>query len=168
VGALEAGDVWLPGEGWTVRTVPTGADRTRLVGRLALAAGTSERGVWVDCSSDGQLVLTREVAALSADPAEGSDETMGASPNRTDDDTTLADTVLDAPVVVRVEVGSVTLPAREWAALGKGDVIQTGVRVGEPVVLRVAGKAIARGELVSVDGELGVRVIEMLQAGTAA
>jgi type III secretion protein Q len=121
----------------------------------------------VKCSSDGQLVLTPEVAALTADSEEGNDENMGAPSNRTEDVTTLADAVLDAPVVVRVEVGSVTLPAREWAALGSGDVIETGVRLGEPVVLRVAGKAIARGELVSVDGELGVRVLEMLQAGTA-
>ena len=73
--------------------------------------------------------------------------------------------VLDAPVVVRVEVGAVTLTAREWAAVRPGDVLETGVGLGEPVVLRVAGKEVARGELVSVDGELGVRILELVAPG---
>jgi flagellar motor switch/type III secretory pathway protein FliN len=55
-------------------------------------------------------------------------------------------------------VGSVTLTAREWAALSPGDVVETGLRIAGPVVLRVAGQEVGRGELVSVDGELGVRI----------
>jgi flagellar motor switch/type III secretory pathway protein FliN len=75
---------------------------------------------------------------------------------------TLTDAALDAPVVVRVELGVVSLTARAWAELAPGDVIQTGHPVGQPVLLRIAGRAVARGELVSVDGELGVRVRELL------
>jgi flagellar motor switch/type III secretory pathway protein FliN len=33
--------------------------------------------------------------------------------------------------------------------------------LGEPVVLRVAGRAVARGELVDVEGTVGVRVREV-------
>jgi flagellar motor switch/type III secretory pathway protein FliN len=79
-----------------------------------------------------------------------------------DTDDTLREIALEADVVVRVEVGSVTLTAREWAELGPGDVIETGVRLTEPVVLRVAGREVARGELVNVDGELGVKISEIL------
>jgi flagellar motor switch/type III secretory pathway protein FliN len=68
--------------------------------------------------------------------------------------------VLDAPLVVRVEVGAVTLTASEWAALGPGDVVALGRRVHEPIVLRVAGAEVARGELVDIEGELGVRIRE--------
>jgi flagellar motor switch/type III secretory pathway protein FliN len=67
--------------------------------------------------------------------------------------------VLDAPVVVRLEVGEVTLPARDWLALGAGDVLQTDVPLGDPVVLRVAGRVVARGTLVNVEGRLGVRLL---------
>jgi flagellar motor switch/type III secretory pathway protein FliN len=72
--------------------------------------------------------------------------------------------VLESPVVVRVEVGAVTLSAREWAELGPGDVIETGRRIADPVVLRVAGREVARGELVNLEGELGVRIREVVRS----
>jgi flagellar motor switch/type III secretory pathway protein FliN len=78
---------------------------------------------------------------------------------------TLREIALDAPLIVRVEVASVTLTAREWGTLAAGDVIETGVRLAEPVVLRVGGREVARGELVTVDGELGVRIREMVDPG---
>ncbi len=66
----------------------------------------------------------------------------------------------DAPVVVRVEIGAAEMPAREWASLGKGDVISLRKRLGEAVTLRVSGVEVARGELVQIDGEVGVRILE--------
>jgi flagellar motor switch/type III secretory pathway protein FliN len=77
----------------------------------------------------------------------------------------LESAVLDAPVVVRVEVGAVSLAARQWAALKPGDVLQTGCRIAEPVTLRIAGREVARGDLVSVEGELGVRIRELSSGG---
>ncbi len=71
----------------------------------------------------------------------------------------LAQAVGETPLVLRVEVGAVQLTAREWAALGPGDVIATGKRVGEAVVLRVGGAEVARGELVEIEGEVGVRIV---------
>jgi flagellar motor switch/type III secretory pathway protein FliN len=41
-------------------------------------------------------------------------------------------------------------------------VIETRHRIAEPVVLRIAGREVARGELVNIEGELGVRVRELL------
>ena len=79
-----------------------------------------------------------------------------------EDSNALGEAALDAPVVVRVELGNVTLSARKWAELAPGDVIETGRRIGEPVVLRVAGREVARGELVNVEGELGVRIRELV------
>jgi flagellar motor switch/type III secretory pathway protein FliN len=46
--------------------------------------------------------------------------------------------------------------------LAKGDIITLGRRVGEHVVLRVSGVPIARGDLVQIDGEIGVRIVERL------
>lgn len=73
-------------------------------------------------------------------------------------DTLTTAAVLDAPLVVRIEVASVALSAREWADLKPGDILETRKPIGEHVVLRIAGREVARGELVSVDGELGVRI----------
>ena len=64
-----------------------------------------------------------------------------------------------APVVLRVEVATVTLEAQQWARLGPGSVVATGVRLGEPAVLRVGGAVVARGELCDLEGELAVRIL---------
>ena len=73
-----------------------------------------------------------------------------------------------APVVVRVELGTVEMRAREWAELAPGDVIALGRRVGDPAVLRVGGVELARGELVLVDGEYAVRIVERTGSGQRA
>jgi flagellar motor switch/type III secretory pathway protein FliN len=54
------------------------------------------------------------------------------------------------------------MAAREWASLSPGDVIGLGKRVGDHVLLRVGGVPIARGELVDLDGEVGVRIVARL------
>ena len=66
----------------------------------------------------------------------------------------------EVPVVVRVEIGEAVMSARDWASLGPGDVIGLGRRVGEHVLLRVGGVPVARGELVTIEGEIGVRILE--------
>ena len=81
---------------------------------------------------------------------------------------TLVAALGDVPVVVRVEVGEAVMAARDWASLGQGDVVALGRRVGEPVVLRVEGVELARGELVDLEGEVAVRILERLGAGGAA
>jgi flagellar motor switch protein FliN/FliY len=78
---------------------------------------------------------------------------MTAEPNAT------LEVLEDAPVVVRVELGAVEMKAREWAALASGDVIALGRPLGAPAILRVGGVEVARGELVQVDGEYGVRIL---------
>jgi flagellar motor switch/type III secretory pathway protein FliN len=151
--SLRRGDAWLPGSGWWI-------DREGK-GRGALLGARSELGVAVDLASDGRIVLRGDRVSLSVDPngaMADSDQTTGQ----------LADVVLDQPIVVRVELGAVTLTAREWAALRAGDVIETGRRVAEPVALRVAGREVARGELVNVEGELGVRILEILEGASSA
>lgn len=65
----------------------------------------------------------------------------------------------DAPVVVRVELGVVEMKARDWAHLSPGDVVTLGRKLGDPAVLRIGGVEVARGELVQVDGEVGVRIL---------
>ena len=71
----------------------------------------------------------------------------------------LSESMSDVPIVVRVEIGTAQMPAREWAKLGTGDVVTLGKRIGEHVVFRIAGEEVARGEHVEVEGEIGVRIV---------
>lgn len=73
-------------------------------------------------------------------------------------DSELAEIVGETPLMVRLELGALEMSAAEWAALKPGDVVQSGRRLDDPVVLRAGGREIARGELVDVEGELGVRI----------
>lgn len=77
----------------------------------------------------------------------------------------LSNMLLDSEITVRVEMATVTLSVREWGEIRAGDVIETAVLLREPVVLRVGGREVARGELVNVDGRVGVRVSDVLEPG---
>lgn len=70
----------------------------------------------------------------------------------------------DAPVEVCVEVARFTLPLAEVAALRVGEVLATGTAIGEHVVLRAGGRALARAELVDVEGHLGVRITDIAKS----
>jgi flagellar motor switch/type III secretory pathway protein FliN len=151
--SLGVGDAWLLGQGCWLGS-----------GRALLIAPDGEQGVWVDLAREGRAVLLSEVGRLSVDP--DPDGTGGAADMAKSDDkltSTLTSAVLDAPVVVRVEIGAVSLTVREWTALNPGDVLELGRRVGDPVVLRIAGREVARGDLVDVEGETGVRIRELSQ-----
>lgn len=65
---------------------------------------------------------------------------------------------LDIPVTLTVELGRVNLSLERLADLRPGDVIELGRHSREPVELTSNGRLVARGELVLIDTELGVRV----------
>jgi flagellar motor switch protein FliN len=66
---------------------------------------------------------------------------------------------VDLPLVVRF--GRATMPLRALAVLGPGSVIDMGRSPDEPVELLVGDRLIARGEVVVVGGNYGVRITEL-------
>jgi flagellar motor switch/type III secretory pathway protein FliN len=146
---MSRGDAWMPGEGWMLRCDAGG----RLEGDVLLVAPGSSHAVTAKLLESGEIVI----ASTQASPLDIEVKMDGTAKQ---DEGIAADAVLEAPVVVRVELGAVTLSAREWGGLAPGDVIATGKRVAEPVVLRVGGVEVARGDLVDIEGELGVRIRE--------
>jgi flagellar motor switch/type III secretory pathway protein FliN len=155
VAMLAAGDV-LVAPGWPL----TRGGEAGWTGPVVLAAPSSSHGLAVRLGDDGGLVLGGDVVPLVAAAAEAE---MGERADRM----ALVEAIGEVPVVVRVEIGEASMAAREWASLGRGDVIALGRRVGEPVVLRVGGVAVARGDLVEIDGEVGVRIVDRLGAAGA-
>ncbi len=151
VGALQRGDAWMPGD-WPLGRTKSGA----LTGPVLLAAPAHELGVRAELGDDGRLVLRGDVEGLSWAPTEREEERPVNEAERSD---ALIEAVGEVPVVVRVEIGVAEMRARDWASLGRGDVVALGRKIGEPVTLRVGGVTVARGELVDIDGEVGVRIL---------
>jgi type III secretion system YscQ/HrcQ family protein len=73
----------------------------------------------------------------------------------------------DAPIELCVELARFSVRLDELLALRAGEVWSTGQPVGAQVTLSVAGRPIARGELVELEGEVGVRIAERLDASEA-
>ena len=67
----------------------------------------------------------------------------------------------DVPVELAVEIGRTRMTIRETLALGPGSIVTLNRLAGEPVDLLVNGKPIARGEVVVIDEEFGLRVTEV-------
>jgi flagellar motor switch protein FliN/FliY len=71
----------------------------------------------------------------------------------------------DVPVELAVEIGRTRMTIGETLALGPGSIITLNRLAGEPVDLLVNGKPIARGEVVVIDEEFGLRVTEIVAGG---
>jgi flagellar motor switch protein FliN len=69
--------------------------------------------------------------------------------------------VLDVRVELTVEIGRTTMTIAETLTIGPGSIISLGRATGEPVDLLVNGRRIARGEVVAIDEEFGLRVTEV-------
>lgn len=66
------------------------------------------------------------------------------------------------PVDVEIELTRLMLPLSELAALKPGQLLPLRINASEPVVLRVGDRAVARAELVDIDGEVGARILSLL------
>jgi len=65
------------------------------------------------------------------------------------------------PVEVEIELTRLLLPVAELATLKPGAVLPLHINAAQPVMLRIGDRAVARAEIVEVDGELGARIINM-------
>jgi flagellar motor switch/type III secretory pathway protein FliN len=84
-------------------------------------------------------------------------------PPISDDDLEPSLTVLaSAPIEVVAEIGRVEIRADELLGLRPGAVLTIGALGPSSVDLTAGGRLWARGELVNVDGQLGVRLNELV------
>jgi flagellar motor switch protein FliN/FliY len=74
----------------------------------------------------------------------------------------LSDLVLDVEVQVEVGLGNAALTVEEFLEMGRGSVVEHDTPIDAPIELKVRGKLIARGQLVSINGSYGMRIVEML------
>ena len=69
--------------------------------------------------------------------------------------------LLDVPLQVTVELGRTQLRIRNVLELVPGSIVELDKLAGEPVDVLVNGKQIARGEVVVLDEEFGVRITDV-------
>jgi len=77
------------------------------------------------------------------------------------------DLIADIPVRVTVELGKTRKNISEILAITPGSVIELDKMAGEPVDVLVNGKLIAKGEVVVIDENFGVRITEVVGAHKA-
>ncbi|MDX8152852.1 flagellar motor switch protein FliN [Patulibacter brassicae] len=91
------------------------------------------------------------------------DDLSGAAPTTTVEDDLAR--LHDVPVELAVEIGRTTMTLGQALRLGPGSIVELRRIAGEPVDLLAGGKPIARGEVVVVDEEFGLRITEMVTDG---
>ena len=89
------------------------------------------------------------------------DTTVPVRPASLSDDAARA--LAAAPVEIVAELARLTVRGDELAGLVDGGVLALGARRPVEVVLRVAGRVWAHGELVALDDELGVRITGVMK-----
>jgi len=72
------------------------------------------------------------------------------------------DLLMDAELDVTLRFGKKSMLLREVMELDAGSVVELDRQVQEPVDLLLAGRIIARGEVVVVNGNYGLRVLEIV------
>ena len=149
VGSLRQGDVVVLDEAWARPAAAGGG----LSGEARVRVWGATRTTWRAALGRDELRVVARDTSLDEPRAKGR-HMPSDSPN--DDAVHLAG---DAPIELAVELARFTISLAELAAVRPGEVLLTGRAVGERVVLRAGERAVAIGELVDVDGEVGVRVL---------
>jgi flagellar motor switch protein FliN len=70
--------------------------------------------------------------------------------------------LLDIPLQVTVELGRTKRSIKEILELGQGSIIELDKLAGEPVDILVNRKLIAKGEVVVIEENFGVRVTDIV------
>jgi flagellar motor switch protein FliN/FliY len=102
----------------------------------------------IDAATEAVSVETRKLDELADAAADG--EPIGVA------------NLMDVPVRVTVEVGRTRMPLAELVQLGPGSLVVLDREAHEPADILVNGKIVARGEVVTMDGNYGVRITSVL------
>ena len=90
-------------------------------------------------------------------PTEGPPPSVPALPNVNN-----LDLLLDVEMPVSISFGRAQLPLKDVLKLSIGSLVELDRMVSDPVEIIVSNSVIARGEVVVVDGNLGVRIDQVM------
>lgn len=131
-----------------------GRENNQWSGTVDLTIQGAARTVWRCKARDSRL----EVESIATNEEIAMEE--GHSLIQNDQETaTVLKLAGDAPVEISVEIARFTLTIAHLGTLKPGEILLTRRPIGERVTLRAGRQAFAFGELVDVEGEVGVRIV---------
>lgn len=155
--SLRPGDVVLP-ERLRVTLGPRGLD-----GHVELTPRGSSRGMQM-AVSEGKMTFERAWTESALHAGSGRGEDVWGQDMQDEDRDRALKSLEDVPVKLSLELARFELRLADVLALSSGEVLCTGRPLGTEVHLRAGEHVIASGELVEVDGEVGIRIHELLPA----
>lgn len=75
--------------------------------------------------------------------------------------------LMEVPLTVTIELGRTRMVLEDVMQLGEQGIVDLDKTVGEPVEIMVNGKLFARGEVVTVGENFGVRIVELVTPVTS-
>ncbi|HWD39823.1 MAG TPA: flagellar motor switch protein FliN [Fimbriimonas sp.] len=138
----------------------------RLVRTQVAVSGEEVHGslIWLMDSDTAHLMLGMDPVEDDATPFPkiGLPGQVPTAQNRSTDDNRSLDLLLDVPLEVSVELGRVKMLVRDVLDLGNGSILEIDKSAGEPVDVLVNGRLMARGEVVVIEDNFGVRITEIV------
>ena len=110
---------------------------------------------------DVRAVLALALTPWPADTAPAGVATRGAGTARGG-----LDMIHDVEMEVSAELGRTRMSVRELLSLSPGAIVELDRAAGSPADLLVNGRLIARGEVVVVDENFGIRITEIVSPGS--
>jgi len=122
--------------------------------------------------ADPTVQPEQEDAQASANDSDAGEEVREAQMSEVTDAPSGAgggqiDILLDTSMSVTAQLGHVDMQVRDLLALGEGSVLRLDRKASEPIDLCLRGLRFARGQLVVVGDQLGVRITGIEQAQPA-
>ena len=71
----------------------------------------------------------------------------------------------DVPVLVSIEVGRTEIRVRDLLEMKAGTIFEVRKIAGEPLDVRLNGRALARGEVVAIEQTAAVRIVDIAKPG---
>ncbi len=118
--------------------------------RLAVGDSVTIDGMLDLCVGDARIGLTAAARAVEARVATGYIPRDMALPD-------------DAHLELTVQLGTTRLSLRALSELAVGQIISLGRPLAGPFEVRAGGRLVGQGELIDLDGELGVRIVSVAQ-----
>jgi flagellar motor switch protein FliN/FliY len=129
---------------------------------LAITPAKSESEVASAAAPDLSAPLGLLDFGLASDGAPVGGQDGGASGAASDGLPRGIDLIMDIPLEVTVELGRVRMLIKDVLALGAGSIVELQRIAGEPVDLLVNGRMVAKGEVVVIDDNFGIRITEIV------
>jgi flagellar motor switch protein FliN/FliY len=104
------------------------------------------------------LAVSGPLLALLAAPAPGAEE----APSEATAGSKTLDLLLEVELPVSVSFGRTEIPFKDVVKLSTGSILELNRAVSEPVEIIVNNCVIARGEVVVIEGNYGVRVTQVI------